>query len=300
MPTGLHVVEEVNANGVPVQPESVYRKAKTACGCLARQAVRIIHDDWRKVPEDDKNYIWNNWSKLFKLPEGTRDLVKSWVLKTANKSFKDWKSDLNLDYVHKGRSPFEKYGMITEEDWNAFVKKKSTDEAKLLSKQRSELAKKNIHLHIMGSSGYAASIPKWEKELEDAIIAGKQIPYANLDDRSKNWMLGRRSTSSSCAELSFNKPETIELVNKLAEIHAQVTQGSFVPDRENDVLTKALGTKEKGALALRCNGIRDLQMTFTSISPAGMQSRGGEKSSRQRSRKCTRRRRGKNERNKRT
>ena len=53
MPTGLHVVEEVNANGVPVQPEAVYRKAKTACGCLARQAIRIIHDDWRKVPEDD-------------------------------------------------------------------------------------------------------------------------------------------------------------------------------------------------------------------------------------------------------
>src|SRR5438132_283934 len=32
-PTGLHVVEEVNANGVPVQPEVVYPKAKTACGC---------------------------------------------------------------------------------------------------------------------------------------------------------------------------------------------------------------------------------------------------------------------------
>src|SRR5438128_1934994 len=57
MPTGLHVVEAVNANGVPVQPESIYRKAKSACGCLARQAVRIIHDDWRKVLKDDKNYI---------------------------------------------------------------------------------------------------------------------------------------------------------------------------------------------------------------------------------------------------
>src|SRR5438105_11032580 len=89
MSTGLHVVEEVNANGVPVQPEAVYRKAKTTCGCLARQAIRINHDDWRKVPEDDKNYIWDNWSKLFKLPEGTWDLVKTCVMKPANKSFKD-------------------------------------------------------------------------------------------------------------------------------------------------------------------------------------------------------------------
>src|SRR5438128_6659276 len=82
------------------------------------------------------------------------------------------------------------------------------------------------------------------EELKDAIIAGKQIPNTNLDNRSKNWMLGRRSTSSSCAELSFNKLETVEVVNKLVEIHAQATQGSFVPDRENDVLTKALGTKK--------------------------------------------------------
>ena len=65
-----------------------------------------------------------------------------------------------------------------------------------------------------------------------------------MDDRSKNWMLGRRSTSSPCAELIFNKPETVEVVKKLAQFHVQATQGSFVPDRENDVLTKALGTKE--------------------------------------------------------
>ena len=75
--------------------------------------------------------------------------------------------------------------MITEEDWNAFIKKKSTEEVKLLSKKRSELAKKNVHPRTMRSSGYTASIPKWEKELEDAIIAGKQISYSNLDDKSK-------------------------------------------------------------------------------------------------------------------
>ncbi len=66
-------------------------------------------------------------------------------------------------------------------------------------------------------------------------------PVRKLGQRSKNWMLGRRSTSSSCAELSFNKPETQEVVQKIAQIQAQVSEGSFVPDREHDVLTKALG-----------------------------------------------------------
>src|SRR6266498_2612097 len=57
-------------------------------------------------------------------------------------------------------------------------------------------------------------------------------------------MLGRSSTSSSCAELSFNKPETEAVVQKIAEIQAQVSEGSFVPDREHDILTKALGNPE--------------------------------------------------------
>ena len=70
----------------------------------------------------------------------------------------------------------------------------------------------------MGSSGYAGKILVWQKEIEDAVNAGKEVPYANLDERSKNWILARRSTSSSCAELSFNKPETQEVVNKIAEI----------------------------------------------------------------------------------
>src|SRR5438105_15292735 len=157
-------------------------------------------------------------------------------MKTMNKSFKDWKSELNMQYVQQGRSPFRRWGMITSDDWNAFVEKKSTEAAKLLSKQRSEQAKKNMHPHTMGSSGYAGKIPIWQKEIEDATNAGKKVPYANLDERSKNWMLARRSTSSSCAELSFNKPETAEVLKKFVEIQAQVIQGSFVPDRKNDIL----------------------------------------------------------------
>ena len=34
------------------------------------------------------------------------------------------------------------------------------------------------------------------------------------------------------------------MVQKIAQIQAQVTEGSFVPDREHDILTKALGNPE--------------------------------------------------------
>ena len=58
MPTKVRVVEEINPAGVPVKPDKIQGPATHACGCLAREAVRIIHDDWRKVPKEDKDYIW--------------------------------------------------------------------------------------------------------------------------------------------------------------------------------------------------------------------------------------------------
>src|SRR5207244_1189985 len=97
MPIKVQVVEEVNANGVPVKPEKIQEPATHACGCLTREAVRIIHDDWRKVPKEDKDYIWENWIKWFRVPRGTEPDVKKWVMKTANKCFKDWKSDLKCN-----------------------------------------------------------------------------------------------------------------------------------------------------------------------------------------------------------
>ena len=99
-----------------MKPDKIQGPATHACGCFAREVVRIIHDDWRKVPKEDKDYIWQNWIKWFRVPVGTEPEVQKWVMKTANKAFKDWKSDLNMDYVQKGQSPFEKYGMITPND----------------------------------------------------------------------------------------------------------------------------------------------------------------------------------------
>src|SRR5437773_7452626 len=70
MPTKVEVVEEVNANGVPVKPEKIHGPATHACGCLTREAVRISYDDWRKVPKEDKDYNWVNWIKCIRVPRG--------------------------------------------------------------------------------------------------------------------------------------------------------------------------------------------------------------------------------------
>src|SRR5438128_89012 len=185
MLTKVRVVEEINRYGVPVKPDKIQGPATHDCGCLAREAVRIIHDDWRKVPKDDKDYIWQNWIKCFRVPVGTEPDVQKWVMKTANKAFKDWKSDLNMDYVQKGQSPFKKYGMITPDDWATFVEKKTSEAVKLLTKQRSERAKKNVHPHTMGSYGYADETLPWKNMNE--------LRYNSLNLYRSNMMLNLRN-----------------------------------------------------------------------------------------------------------
>ena len=44
--------------------------------------------------------------------------------------------------------------------------------------------------------------------------------------------------------LSFSNDAVHQLAEKIQALHDQVANGTFVPDREDDVLSRALGTKE--------------------------------------------------------
>ena len=77
MPIKVQVVEEVNENGVPVKPEKIQGPATHACGCLAREAVRIIHDGWHKVPKEDKHYIWIIGLSGLEFPEEPSPMCRS-------------------------------------------------------------------------------------------------------------------------------------------------------------------------------------------------------------------------------
>ena len=58
----------------------------------------------------------------------------------------------------KGRTPFKEFGKIKPDQWQRFCEQKSTPEALALSVLNSELAKKNIHPHRLGSAGYGPKV----------------------------------------------------------------------------------------------------------------------------------------------
>ena len=109
--------------------------------------------NWTLVPRGNKDAMWGLLSTTFILPKGSTDKVKYYAMKMLGESFRRWKSQLNTQYVQKGRTPFADYGSITLAQWEEFVRQKTTEEALALSQKNRELAQSNIHKVHLGPSG---------------------------------------------------------------------------------------------------------------------------------------------------
>ena len=85
------------------------------------------------------------------------------------------------DFVRTNQTPYKVFSKITKEDWEEFVKARTTEEALKKSKENSEIAKKNVHRHKLGLGGYVGKQDKWSKEAEELAKAGKPEPFDKFD-----------------------------------------------------------------------------------------------------------------------
>ena len=118
---------------------------------------------------------------------------------------------------------------------------------------RSEINKanaaKNTYHHTLGTGGYKTAVPKWEA-FEAKLLDRGIIPQtADWPERSKFWLFAHGAgldpqTGQIVAKGKWK--EKIEKVTKdLVAAIEKVRKGEYVPDRENDELTLALGNPEK-------------------------------------------------------
>ena len=66
-----------------------------------------------------------------------------------------------------------------------------------------------------------------------------------MNERTVNWVKAREVKVPG-GQKDFAKPETKEVVSKFRKLAEDQKAGKFVPDREKDVLSLAIGTKEHG------------------------------------------------------
>jgi hypothetical protein len=171
--------------------------------------------------------------------------VKKWSLKKMAQLFNNHKKKLYSYYIKK-KTPPEFTGPLEKqrEHWEAFLEYKESTLALERSRKNKANAAKKIYHHKMGSGGYKTSVPEWDKK-DATLIAQGVIPATQqLPPRVRNWFLGHGGYVDEQTGELIAHPAIVTPKNELVKAFQEVEEGKFIPDRERDVLTKALGNAE--------------------------------------------------------
>jgi hypothetical protein len=177
-----------------------------------------------------------------KFPAGAEDIVKNVMFINMGRLFHKWKSKLNTNYMKKGLMQ-KHMAKITEPQWKEFVQQKTNPKALAISNEYAGMSKKNIYPHHMGSKGYVAKIPESKKKIEEAISAVNPNLVEDIEERTVNWLL-TRSELTQDGKLVHEKKRVSVVEEKAVQLTEKKRLGLFKSDRENDVLSGALGNAE--------------------------------------------------------
>ncbi|BAT89122.1 hypothetical protein VIGAN_05281600, partial [Vigna angularis var. angularis] len=122
---------------------------------LGRSKASILCDDWDHVPENVKNQIWQSILVTYDVPN-TNLLRTKWISYVGER-WKNFKTMLTSHYIYGSKtdkSPCEKYQFLDEETWQAFKLKRLDPAFQAKRRAAQEIAKKNVHPHILSRGGY--------------------------------------------------------------------------------------------------------------------------------------------------
>ncbi|XP_073367561.1 uncharacterized protein [Aegilops tauschii subsp. strangulata] len=215
MKTGeTYAIEFVSETGKPLQ---LISKFINQCGVVVRDNVPITVQEWKEpkkarlgfsfVDKRTKKDCWRKLMEHFILPpeynkvdefgnevpggRQRRRLVKEFALQKMGEAFRNFKKNLTLDYVNKGKTPdFNGQHEKLKDDWPEFVRQKQSEHFKEISKKNKDNASKKKFHHIMGPGGYRLSEPRWQKMEEDLRVRGIPLGTEGWDPRAKSWWYG--------------------------------------------------------------------------------------------------------------
>ena len=83
----------------------------------------ITYENWKDVPEDLMEHMWKEMLRRFTYPKGD-DKVKcrGHVVVLAGKVLRNFRYKLNMEYVHRGETPFTCYDYVLPEVWEQFIR----------------------------------------------------------------------------------------------------------------------------------------------------------------------------------
>ena len=258
-----YTIIEIDRAGQPIEPLRTKQKFNAQCGVLVRDKIPISIEQWLKPKDKDsqvsyvsdrqKADLWTALQENFTFPPEEdpenpvkKPMIKAYALKKMAELFRRWKNELKSSFVDQDKTPefigrFEKI----KDQWPAFVTKKKSERAAKMSATNKKNAAKKKHHHRTGSGGYLKARPLWDKAENDLIDKGIEPETRRWPDRCRTWFFGvGGKLDPVTGKCVWTNEQLNTPIEKLQEYIEKAQQGTFVPDRENDELTEALGNPE--------------------------------------------------------
>jgi hypothetical protein len=161
-------------------------------------------------------------------------------MKGISHSWRSYKNRL-VTCLRKKQNPFEKFKDLKEEDWERFIANYESLEFVANCEYMLQLRAQNDLNHHLGNTGYARKQSKWEQEDQRLAEQGVKNPYDKFSGRLRPFMCAR-SKLTEIGEITCYNQSTEKVTQRSLR---ESNQGSNEDERENDTLSRALGTKEQ-------------------------------------------------------
>ncbi|KAH6776554.1 hypothetical protein C2S52_014115 [Perilla frutescens var. hirtella] len=240
------VIEDVdfNKDGQPVG--KVAAQLQSYIGLLARDHVKISIKNWKLVPDDKKDLIWEQVKASYNVPE----TWKAACLESANSKWRTWKCRLHKDFILPNKdNPDELYkppadSGILDHDWGVFVHSRVSAEFKQLSEQQKERRSKHLYPHRLSRKGYA----NYAEEIKD-LHGDEEV------DRCLLWKKARLNkegtTDNENLKIAIQKTDEYIREKEEGKLHSEATSSDLLslaldkPEHAGRVRGKGSGVKLK-------------------------------------------------------
>ena len=261
------IIELVGAEGRPLEPKNNAFTFVHQAGVVVRDTVPISIQEWNKPAKDDgrsyvrdrlKDVCWDRLKAHFTFPELETEVlteammkkVKHFALKKMAEAFNKYKNRIYREYVNSEKKKLPDFSGALQKQrkyWDAFLEYKKSDLAKERSRKNKINAEKKKYHHKLGAGGYITAAPKWDKQEAELVEKGVKPVLADAPRRVRNWTLGHGGKYDMVTgDIAFDENEKHPLPKKaILDAVQEAREGKFVPDRERDELSKALGNEEK-------------------------------------------------------
>ncbi|KAF9599373.1 hypothetical protein IFM89_036859 [Coptis chinensis] len=213
-----------NERGQPINEESV--KMVSLLGSLAREKVDITINDWRRVPKEKKDELWEAVKKEFIIEEKSR----KYVMKELGYLWRTSKSRLNAlidSFDNEADRISAKPDKINPEQWKIFLRQRESEEYQEKRKKFKEMRAKQTITYTSSRKGYA----RLEAEMKNQSANPSSVSRTDVWEKAHTRKDGQPANA-----------EVAEKMKKIQDLKASTPNSSSLKD---DALSQVLGPERR-------------------------------------------------------